>query len=120
MHVEVFIGVGVAWSTNWESTNRESTNRGTTMKTALMEKTGLMQDPLTAGKLFMAHCQHTDEKVADCAVSLKKLFKQAYPDEALLSGILLQRFVIGLLPTISQQVLLQGKPKSLDVAVESA
>ena len=38
------------------------------VKTALMEKTGLMQDPLTAGKLFMAHCQQTDEKVADFAV----------------------------------------------------
>ena len=90
------------------------------VKTALTEKTGLMQDPLTAGKLFMARCQHTDEKVADFAVSLKKLFKQAYPDEALTSGILLQRFVTGLLPTISQQVLLQGKPKSLDTAVKSA
>ena len=90
------------------------------VKTALMEKTGLMEDPLTAGKLFMARCQHTDEKVADFAVSLKKLFKQAYLDEALTSGILLQRFVTGLLPTISQQVLLQGKPKSLDAAVKSA
>ena len=59
------------------------------VKTALMEKTGLMQDPLTAGKLFMARCQRTDEKVADLTVSLKKLFKQACPDEALTSGILL-------------------------------
>ena len=28
-------------------------------KTALMEKAGLMQDPLIAVKLFMGHCQHT-------------------------------------------------------------
>ena len=33
------------------------------MKTAQMEKTGLMQDLLTAGKLIMARCQHTDERL---------------------------------------------------------
>ena len=65
-----------------------------------------MQDSLIAGKLFMARCQHTDEKVADFAVSLKKLFKHVYPaDKALTSGILLQWVVTGLLLT---QILLQG------------
>ena len=90
------------------------------LKTALMGKMGLAQDPLTAGKSFIVHCQRSDEKVADFASDLKKLFKRAYPEEPLTSGILLQRFVTGLMPCISQQILLKGKPTKFEEAVTSA
>ena len=49
---------------------------------------------------------------------LKKLFQQAYPGEELTSGILLQRFLTGLAPRVSKQILLQGQPTSFDQAVE--
>ena len=90
------------------------------LKTTLMEKAGLAQDPLTAGKLFMTRSHRPAEKVTDFVSDLKKLFKRAFPDEDLSSGILLQRFMTGLAPRISQQVLLQGKPTSLEKAIESA
>ena len=89
------------------------------LKTALLGKTGLAQDPLTAGKSFIACCQRSGEKVADFASDLKKLFKQAYPKETLTSGILLQRFITGLMPRISQQILLKGKPTKFEEAVVS-
>ena len=88
------------------------------LKAALMEKAGLAQDPLTAGKLFISRSQHPGEKAADFAIHLK-LFKQAYPDEELTSGILLQRFLTGLASPISQQILLHGQPTSFNQAVES-
>ena len=86
------------------------------LKTALMEKTGLAQDPLTAGKLFMTRSHRPAEKVADFMSDLKKLFKRAFPNKELTSGVLLQRFMTGLTPRISQQILLQGKPTSLEEA----
>ena len=90
------------------------------LKTALMGKTGLAQDPLTAGKLFIVRCQQPGEKIEDFASDLKKLFKQAYPEEPLTSGIPLQRFITGLMPHISQQILLKGKPTKFEEAVMSA
>lgn len=48
------------------------------------------------------------------------LFKQAYPDEELTSGILLQRFLTGLASPLSQQILLHGQPTSFELAVKSA
>ena len=68
------------------------------LKTAITKKTGLAQDPLTAGKLFISHCRHSGEKTADFTDHLKKLFKQTYPDKDLTSGILLQCFLTGLAP----------------------
>ena len=90
------------------------------LKKTLMEKAGLAQDPLTAGKLFMTRSQRQAEKVTDFVSDLKKLFKRAFPDDDLTSCVLLQRFMTGLAPRISQQVLLQGKPTSLEKAIESA
>ena len=91
------------------------------LKKTLMERAGLAQDPLTSGKLFMARSQRQAEKVADFVTDLKKLFKRAFPDEDIVtSGVLLQRFMTGLAPQISQQVLLQGKPATLEKAIESA
>ena len=51
---------------------------------------------------------------------MKKLFKQAYPDEDLASGILLQRFLTGLVPPVSQQILLRGQPTTFEQAVQNA
>ena len=90
------------------------------LKTALMRKAGLAQDPLTAGKLFISHCQRPGEKAEDFAEQLKKLFKQAYPDEELTSGILLQRFLTGLTAAVSRQMLLRGQPTTFEQAVDSA
>ena len=45
---------------------------------------------------------------------------ESYPDEQIISAILLQPFLTGLLPTISRQLLLKGKPTSLDRAVADA
>ena len=51
---------------------------------------------------------------------MKKLFKQAYQDEKLTSGILLQRFLTGLMAPVSQQILLHGQPTTFEQAVENA
>ena len=89
------------------------------LKTALMKNTGLVRDPLTAGKLFIFCCQRSGEKVADFADHLKKLFKQVYPDEKLTSGILLQHFLTRLMAPVSQQILLHGQPTTFKEAVEN-
>ena len=60
------------------------------------------------------------EKVNDFASDLRKLFVEAYPREEVTSTILLQRFVTGLLPGISRQLLLKGKPTTLDRAIADA
>ena len=89
------------------------------LKTAHTKNAGLVQDPLRAGKLFISCCQRSGEKVADFADHLKKLFKQAYPDEKLTSGILLQRFLTGLMSPVSQPLLLLGQPTTFEQAVEN-
>jgi hypothetical protein len=63
-----------------------------------MKEAGLAQDP---GKSFTSHSQRPGEKATDFAIH-EKLFQQAYPGEELTSGILLQRFLTGLAPTVSQ------------------
>ena len=89
-------------------------------KSSLMEKAGLKQDSLAASHNFMSHTQQPREKVSDFAVELKKLFKEAYPEEQFTSAILVQRFLTGLLPKVREQVLLHGKPDTLQRAVEDA
>ena len=64
------------------------------LRMALMKKVGLIQDPLTAGKLAISCCKWSGRKAADFADHLRKLFKQAYPDKDLTSGIPLQCFLI--------------------------
>ncbi|KAL5517946.1 hypothetical protein EMCRGX_G003596 [Ephydatia muelleri] len=54
------------------------------------------------------------------AMQLKKLFKQAYPEEDSTSSILLQRFVMGLKTPVSMQLLLRGKPDTFENAIEAA
>ena len=53
-------------------------------------------------------------------MQLKKLFKQAYPEEDSTSSILLQRFVMGLKTPVSMQLLLRGKPDTFENAIEAA
>ena len=83
-----------------------------------MKKAALTQDPLTAGKLFISCCQRSGEKATYFVNHLKKLFKQAYPDEDLASSILQQSFLTGLVPHVSQQILLCGKPTTFKQAVQ--
>ena len=56
----------------------------------------------------MSRCQKPGERVADFATDLKKLFVESYPGEEVTSTVLLQRFVTGLLPAISRQLLLRA------------
>ena len=90
------------------------------LKTFLMTKVGLVRDPLTSSQLFMTRSQHSGERILDFVLDLKKLFKEAYSTEDYTSTILLQRFLTGLLPPNKHQLLLLGKPDSLDQAVKDA
>ena len=49
------------------------------LKTALMTKAGLTQDPLTAGKMFISRCQHPGEKAEGFVDQLRKLFQAGLP-----------------------------------------
>lgn len=92
-----------------------------TLKAALSEKSGLTKDYLSAAKAFMERTQGPDEKVADYASQLKKLFREGHSDEDLTSKVLLQRFITGLRAPVSQQLLLKNsKPASLDEALKIA
>ena len=90
------------------------------VKDELTKRLRLCREPLEAGKLFMVRSQQEQEKVTEFAMNLKKLFKQAYPEESSASGILLQRFLMGLKTSISRQLLLRGKPDTLEKAIVTA
>ncbi len=81
-----------------------------TLKGVLSHRTGLKKDSLMAAKSCVERTQHSQEKATDFATELKKLFKQAHPEESLISAVLLRCFVTGLQPTVGRQLLLQGKP----------
>ena len=68
----------------------------------------------------MACQQGPSESVYDFATDLKKLFVELYPDKEITSAILLQQFLTGLVPAIACQLLLKGKPTSLERAVVDA
>ena len=90
------------------------------VKEELVKRLRLCREPLEAGKLFMTRSQLERERVTEFAMQLKKLFKQAYPEENSTSGILLQRFVMGLKTPVSRQLLLRGKPDTFENAIEAA
>ena len=90
------------------------------LKKTLMRQAGLLRDPLTASQSFMSRRQASGEKVSDFVVELQKLFTESYPGEATTSLILLQRFLTGLLPAISRQLLIKGKPTSFNRATQDA
>ena len=52
------------------------------LKDELTKRLRLCREPLEAGKLFMVRSQQEQEKVTEFAMNLKKLFKQAYPEES--------------------------------------
>ena len=100
--------------------NEETRGNLARLKVSLMKKAGLVRDSLISSRIFMERNQAPEEKVTDFVVELKKLFKEAYPTEEFTSAILLQRFLTGLSPKIRQQLLLKGKPDTLQAAVENA
>ena len=91
-----------------------------TLKTVLKKKAGIDHDPLMASRLFNERSQGAQEKAVDFASGLKKLFRQAFPDEDPKSIVLRQRFLTGLQPSISCQVLLRKKPDTFVEAVADA
>ena len=102
------------------TTDEETCGNLQHLKKALMHQAGLLRDPLTAGQSFMIRCQGPSESVNDFATDLKRLFVESYPDEEITLPILLQQFLTGLLPAIACQLLLNGKPTSLERAVADA
>ena len=91
-----------------------------TLKKALSAKAGLARDPLSSEKCFNMRKQGQEEKVVDFARDLEKLFSQAYPSESIQSPVLLQRFLTVLLGSVSQQLLLKGRPANLEQAIKEA
>ena len=92
-----------------------------TLKKSLRDRAGLTKDQLTSAKKFTEKKQDSKESVRDFEVELRKLFAEAYPDdEADRSSVLLGRFVTGLLPDITKQILLRGVPTKMEDAVRSA
>ena len=90
------------------------------LKTALMTKASIGQDPLTAGRAFGTRRQGPQERAADFATALRKMFMQAYPEEKVTSSVLLQQFLTGLHAPVSKQVLLRGQPGNLEKAISEA
>ena len=88
---------------------------------ALSDRAGLTKDPLVSAKKFTEKKQDAKESVRYIEVDLRKLFTEAYPGEdANESSVLLGRFVTGLLPEITRQMLLRGSPTTMEGAVKSA
>ena len=100
--------------------NEETRGALSELKKTLMRQAGLLRDPLTASQSFMSRHQASGEKVSNFAVELQKLFTESYPGEATTSPILLQCFLTGLLPAISRQLLIKGKPTSFNRAIQDA
>ena len=71
-----------------------------------------------ASRSFNQCNQGKNEIVIDFADALKKLYKTAYPGEAITSAVLLQCFLTGLRPEIGHQLLLQTKPTDFPAAVK--
>lgn len=90
------------------------------LKAALEERASKKEDTLVASKSYNQRSQGPGERVADFASSLKQLFKSGYPEEALTSSVLLQRFLTGLPSEIGRQVLLHQKPDNFSAAVKDA
>ena len=91
------------------------------LKTLLMTKAGLVRDSLASSQLFMARAQQPGEKVSDFAVELKRLYKEAYTsDDYYSSALMLLRFLTGLQLSIRRQLLLHGKPETLQQAIAAA
>ena len=89
------------------------------LKMVLQKKAGITKDLFSALMAFNT-LPKDGERTGDFAIELTKLFKQAYFEETTMSAVLIQRFVIGLRPSISHQLLLWRKPESLEQAITDA
>ena len=83
-------------------------------------KAGIKKVPLVAAKYFNSRHQDNRKRVVDYATQRRKAFKEAYPDENVGSAVLLQTFFSGLCPSIARQVVLKGRPTTMDKAIEEA
>lgn len=90
------------------------------LQRALVGRAGLSADPLVAAGKFMTRSQGTTESVVDYLAELRRLFKLAHPTESLDSTVLLQKFLTGLRAPICRQLLLKGRPSTLQAAAKSA
>ena len=90
------------------------------LRAALEERAGKKEDALAASRSFSQHSQGHSERVSDFASSLKQLFKSAFLAEVMTSSVLLQRFLTGLCPDISCQLLLCSRPTTFTAAVKDA
>ena len=92
-----------------------------TLRKALMDRAGISKDPLASAKVISERRQGKQETVTDFESALKKLFKEAYPEEtASMSRVLRQRFLMKLRSDITKHILLRGNPTTLDQAVKDA
>eukprot|EP00731_Ephydatia_muelleri_P017894 Em0010g992a len=92
-----------------------------TLRKALMDRAGISKDPLASAKVSSERRQGEHKTMTDFEGALKKLFKEAYPEEtASTSGVLRQRFLTGLRSEITKHILLRGNPTTLDQAVKDA
>ena len=93
----------------------------TTLQRALSDRAGITRDSLTSARAFSERKQGAHESVRDYAIDLKKLFKEAYPDEdTAKSAVLLQGFLGGFRPEITRQILLKGTPSKPEDALKDA
>ena len=90
------------------------------VKDNLVKRTELKKNALAATRDFQGQTQGAQERARDFAADLKKMFEQAYPDEAETSAVLAQKFMTGLRPSIGRQVLLRGRPDNLEEAIKQA
>ena len=90
------------------------------VKAALTKRAGLKKDPLVAAKHFSSREQGEKESVRDYATQLRKAFAEAYPKEDTVSAVLLQKFMTGLRASITRQMLLKGRPSTMEQAIEEA
>ena len=103
-------------------TTAEKADTGT-MKKALADRAGLTtNDPLAAARKFGKRRQESNECVRNFELSLRKVFMEAYPKDCVdTPSVFLGRFVLGLLPEIARQVLLNrdNDQDDLDQAVRT-
>ena len=89
-----------------------------TVKEKLVKRLRLCRESLQAGKLFT---QLEKEKITEFAMHLKKLIKQAYPEEDSIRHCFASavRGVYGLRTTVSRQLLLRDTfENAIEVAIE--
>ena len=109
------------WKFIYISLSAEEKASLTTLQRALSDRAGITRDSLTSARAFSERKQGAHESVRDYEIDLKKLFKEAYPDEdTAKSAVLLQGFLGGFRPEITRQILLKGTPSKPEDALKDA